>query len=209
MRTATQSRFPAWPPGRHQEQAPKQRCTFRPTTFCSVQFSFACLVCASFLALFGTAFFHKDVLWDATTQDAAAVAAVRRATTTGTCTTNRATHTLADGSYNPACCGLPRTWCDDCACGQDKCCGKTFVAGIRNDAQAALQESSPPAGEGSFERVEYQRPHGLHGFDAHSAAQGQHPLHHAHVAFRVLGPMQCLWHQTKLPLTGQTHTYVW
>ena len=29
----------ASPPGRHQEQAPKQRCTFRPTTFSSVQFS--------------------------------------------------------------------------------------------------------------------------------------------------------------------------
>ena len=28
----------ASPPGRHQEQAPKQRCTFRPTTFSSVQF---------------------------------------------------------------------------------------------------------------------------------------------------------------------------
>ena len=27
----------ASPPGRHQEQAPKQRCTFRPTTFSSVQ----------------------------------------------------------------------------------------------------------------------------------------------------------------------------
>ena len=32
----------ASPPGRHQEQAPKQRCTFRPTTFSSVQ-SFTCL----------------------------------------------------------------------------------------------------------------------------------------------------------------------
>ena len=31
----------ASPPGRHQEQAPKQRCTFRPTTFSSVQFSSA------------------------------------------------------------------------------------------------------------------------------------------------------------------------
>ena len=29
----------ASPPGRHQEQAPKQRCTFRPTAFSSVQFS--------------------------------------------------------------------------------------------------------------------------------------------------------------------------
>ena len=29
----------ASPPGRHQEQTPKQRCTFRPTTFSSVQFS--------------------------------------------------------------------------------------------------------------------------------------------------------------------------
>ena len=29
----------ASPPGRHQEQAPKQRCTFRPNTFSSVQFS--------------------------------------------------------------------------------------------------------------------------------------------------------------------------
>ena len=29
----------ASPPGRHQEQAPKQRCTFRPTTYSSVQFS--------------------------------------------------------------------------------------------------------------------------------------------------------------------------
>ena len=29
----------ASPPGRHQEQAPKQRCTFSPTTFSSVQFS--------------------------------------------------------------------------------------------------------------------------------------------------------------------------
>ena len=29
----------ASPPGRHQEQASKQRCTFRPTTFSSVQFS--------------------------------------------------------------------------------------------------------------------------------------------------------------------------
>ena len=29
----------ASPPGRHQEQAPKQRCTCRPTTFSSVQFS--------------------------------------------------------------------------------------------------------------------------------------------------------------------------
>ena len=29
----------ASPPGRHQEQAPKQRCTFRPITFSSVQFS--------------------------------------------------------------------------------------------------------------------------------------------------------------------------
>ena len=29
----------ASPPGRHQEQAPKQRCTFRPTTFSSVQFT--------------------------------------------------------------------------------------------------------------------------------------------------------------------------
>ena len=28
----------ASPPGRHQEQAPKQRCTFRPTTFSSVQY---------------------------------------------------------------------------------------------------------------------------------------------------------------------------
>ena len=28
-------------PGRHQEQAPKQRCTFSPTTFSSVQFSSA------------------------------------------------------------------------------------------------------------------------------------------------------------------------
>ena len=28
----------ASPPGRHQEQAPKQRCTFSPTTFSSVQF---------------------------------------------------------------------------------------------------------------------------------------------------------------------------
>ena len=27
----------ASPPGRHREQAPKQRCTFRPTTFSSVQ----------------------------------------------------------------------------------------------------------------------------------------------------------------------------
>ena len=27
----------ASPPGRHQEQAPKQRCTFSPTTFSSVQ----------------------------------------------------------------------------------------------------------------------------------------------------------------------------
>ena len=31
----------ASPPGRHQEQAPKQRCTFSPTTFSSVQFIFA------------------------------------------------------------------------------------------------------------------------------------------------------------------------
>ena len=30
----------ASPPGRHQEQAPKQRCTFTPTTFSSVQFSY-------------------------------------------------------------------------------------------------------------------------------------------------------------------------
>ena len=29
----------ASPPGRHQEQAPKQRCTFRPTTFSSKQFN--------------------------------------------------------------------------------------------------------------------------------------------------------------------------
>ena len=29
----------ASPPGRHQEQAPKQRCTFSPTTFSSVQFA--------------------------------------------------------------------------------------------------------------------------------------------------------------------------
>ena len=29
----------ASPPGRHQEQASKQRCTFSPTTFSSVQFS--------------------------------------------------------------------------------------------------------------------------------------------------------------------------
>ena len=29
----------ASPPGRHQEQAPKQRCTFSPTTFSSVQLS--------------------------------------------------------------------------------------------------------------------------------------------------------------------------
>ena len=29
----------ASPPGRHQEQAPKQRCTFSSTTFSSVQFS--------------------------------------------------------------------------------------------------------------------------------------------------------------------------
>ena len=29
----------ASPPGRHQEQASKQRCIFRPTTFSSVQFS--------------------------------------------------------------------------------------------------------------------------------------------------------------------------
>ena len=29
----------ASPPGRHQEQAPKQRCTFSPTTFSSVQFN--------------------------------------------------------------------------------------------------------------------------------------------------------------------------
>ena len=29
----------ASPPGRHQEQAPKQRCTFSPTTFSSVQFT--------------------------------------------------------------------------------------------------------------------------------------------------------------------------
>ena len=28
----------ASPPGRHQEQAPKQRCTFSPTTFSSVQY---------------------------------------------------------------------------------------------------------------------------------------------------------------------------
>ena len=28
----------ASPPGRHQEQAPKQRCTFSSTTFSSVQF---------------------------------------------------------------------------------------------------------------------------------------------------------------------------
>ena len=26
-------------PGRHQEQAPKKRCTFSPTTFSSIQFS--------------------------------------------------------------------------------------------------------------------------------------------------------------------------
>ena len=30
----------ASPPGRHQEQAPKQRCTFSPTTFSSVQFTY-------------------------------------------------------------------------------------------------------------------------------------------------------------------------
>ena len=29
----------ASPPGRHQEQTPKQRCTFSPTTFSSVQFN--------------------------------------------------------------------------------------------------------------------------------------------------------------------------
>ena len=32
----------ASPPGRYQEQTSKQRCTFRPTTFSSVQFSSAC-----------------------------------------------------------------------------------------------------------------------------------------------------------------------
>ena len=32
----------ASPPGRHQEQAPKQRCTFSSTTFSSVQFSTIC-----------------------------------------------------------------------------------------------------------------------------------------------------------------------
>ena len=32
----------ASPPGRHQERAPKQRCTFSPTTFSSVQFSSSC-----------------------------------------------------------------------------------------------------------------------------------------------------------------------
>ena len=40
----------ASPPGRHQEQAPKQRCTFRPTTFSSVQFrwgTYACPQCLS------------------------------------------------------------------------------------------------------------------------------------------------------------------
>ena len=31
----------ASPPGRHQEQAPKQRCTFSPTTFSSVQYSYS------------------------------------------------------------------------------------------------------------------------------------------------------------------------
>ena len=36
----------ASPPGRHQEQAPKQRCTFSPTTFSSVQFR-PCHGCAT------------------------------------------------------------------------------------------------------------------------------------------------------------------
>ena len=40
----------ASPPGRHQEQAPKQRCTFSPTTFSSVQFScpLAARICCTF-----------------------------------------------------------------------------------------------------------------------------------------------------------------
>ena len=35
----TDTSTPFQPPGRHQEQAPKQRCTFSSTTFSSVQFS--------------------------------------------------------------------------------------------------------------------------------------------------------------------------
>ena len=38
----------ASPPGRHQEQAPKQRCTFSPTTFSSVQFSTQAHILACF-----------------------------------------------------------------------------------------------------------------------------------------------------------------
>merc|ERR1712045_871845 len=40
----------------------------------------------------------------------------------GICTTDSFTHVLANGDYNPDCCGKPRTGCDSCSCGRSECC---------------------------------------------------------------------------------------
>lgn len=48
---------------------------------------------------------------------------------------------LADRSYDPACCGLPRTACDDCHCGQTKCCAKgAYHAGAKDAGDPGQRE---------------------------------------------------------------------
>ena len=49
----------ASPPGRHQEQAPKQRCTFRPTTFSSVQYMY----CSASIGVFDFDFLLTRPFW--------------------------------------------------------------------------------------------------------------------------------------------------
>ena len=50
---------------------------------------------------------------------------------------------LQDGSYNRACCGQPRTECDDCHCGRQACCGS---AAMQATAATPAELTKPAVG---------------------------------------------------------------
>merc|ERR1719510_874913 len=69
----------------------------------------------------GNAAWHKNAQ-ASTKYDNAMIPDSCRGTKAGTCTTDAATQVLANGQYNPDCCGKPRTFCDHCSCGRTECC---------------------------------------------------------------------------------------
>merc|ERR1719510_2203191 len=90
----------------------------------------------------GNAAWHKNAQ-ASTKYDNAMIPDSCRGTKAGTCTTDAATQVLANGQYNPDCCGKPRTFCDHCSCGRTECCTTSDPTVLPTAQPTAIPTAEP------------------------------------------------------------------